>query len=529
MQVSIPGLECSTRSMQKSTMRPCEVSMEDDVALDPLHPVRRSSNASDSISRPTSFVSSRRTKTKQDRRTNLVYTRKGRTKATRHCSPGTTASRIHGAPPPTPNRSSITNAITCETSPKLKWPSKPISMLHPSLIHSGKTFSSITMSRSTRSIPNSSGEVERTESFRRFRKTSISPSRPPVPSPPVALPHRESGRQHLLNMPRQSSSAIHSGEKRCDDIISISQIPSEPSLLKPTPASSISISTFVNQPRPLPSKPSLILSMREPINHSFFNTSHPQESVLEERSPLALLPKALQPAKNPNKSHADAGMQELAAPMNHVNTNMSASVAEEPTLKRNALERKERELRSLLWAEKLKRPKYSRNFIWKSMDSSSTPPNPSVDATEYLPPLTGIPSSEMTHTSITRLVKEKPSFFKIVTPIRADVLREYLRPHPNQLLVESVCSGFQNGFWPFANTSSHNSNIIINNQRSFDSESRRDKDETEFIRSQIRVWKGLPSPPLILAKSLTLVHFIIFLRSRPYALEQFSSNDIILA
>jgi hypothetical protein len=50
-------------------------------------------------------------------------------------------------------------------------------------------------------------------------------------------------------------------------------------------------------------------------------------------------------------------------------------------------------------------------------------------------------------------VRNNPDLFQVVTPIRVDRLQQLLAGHPNRDLVDSVCHGFREGFWPWADTS----------------------------------------------------------------------------
>ena len=53
---------------------------------------------------------------------------------------------------------------------------------------------------------------------------------------------------------------------------------------------------------------------------------------------------------------------------------------------------------------------------------------------------------------LTKTLREHPDLFKIVTPVRVDIFETYLSSHPNQAFVKSVCKGFREGFWPWADT-----------------------------------------------------------------------------
>jgi hypothetical protein len=52
---------------------------------------------------------------------------------------------------------------------------------------------------------------------------------------------------------------------------------------------------------------------------------------------------------------------------------------------------------------------------------------------------------------ISRTLENCHDLFKIVTPINVAVLRSYLQEHPNEAFCDSVCKGFERGFWPWAN------------------------------------------------------------------------------
>jgi hypothetical protein len=49
-------------------------------------------------------------------------------------------------------------------------------------------------------------------------------------------------------------------------------------------------------------------------------------------------------------------------------------------------------------------------------------------------------------------VLSRPDLFSIVTPVNVQALERLTRTHPNRHFVESVLQGFEEGFWPWANT-----------------------------------------------------------------------------
>ncbi|KAI9064555.1 DNA/RNA polymerase [Trametes sanguinea] len=65
-------------------------------------------------------------------------------------------------------------------------------------------------------------------------------------------------------------------------------------------------------------------------------------------------------------------------------------------------------------------------------------------------PLPGPPHSELDNEAIRETLTTHGHLVRIVTPVKVDVLERLLVSHPNRPLVESVCRGFREGFWPFA-------------------------------------------------------------------------------
>ena len=61
--------------------------------------------------------------------------------------------------------------------------------------------------------------------------------------------------------------------------------------------------------------------------------------------------------------------------------------------------------------------------------------------------------NELKNKAARRTISQKPDLFKNITPIKPDVLKKYLKDHPNQPFVKSVIRGLKQGFWPWADTS----------------------------------------------------------------------------
>ncbi|KDR82212.1 hypothetical protein GALMADRAFT_18481, partial [Galerina marginata CBS 339.88] len=68
-------------------------------------------------------------------------------------------------------------------------------------------------------------------------------------------------------------------------------------------------------------------------------------------------------------------------------------------------------------------------------------------------PLPFVPLNEIFNVTANDTIEAHPDLFPIITPIKAGVLRRLLIEHPNQPFVQSVCRGYEEGFWPWADTS----------------------------------------------------------------------------
>ncbi|KAF8574785.1 hypothetical protein K439DRAFT_1264304, partial [Ramaria rubella] len=93
------------------------------------------------------------------------------------------------------------------------------------------------------------------------------------------------------------------------------------------------------------------------------------------------------------------------------------------------------------------RPKWSRGFIWSENAASLTPSATSTETAEPLPP---VPFTKRSSVPINQTLNLRLHLFSIVTPIKVDKLEALLHSHPNQPLVNSVCWGLREGFWPYA-------------------------------------------------------------------------------
>ncbi len=60
------------------------------------------------------------------------------------------------------------------------------------------------------------------------------------------------------------------------------------------------------------------------------------------------------------------------------------------------------------------------------------------------------PIKEFENAEAMKTIADHPELFKIMTPIKVNVLGKYLEMHPNQPFVQSVIAALQEGFWPWA-------------------------------------------------------------------------------
>ncbi|GAA5913864.1 hypothetical protein JCM5296_006447 [Sporobolomyces johnsonii] len=79
---------------------------------------------------------------------------------------------------------------------------------------------------------------------------------------------------------------------------------------------------------------------------------------------------------------------------------------------------------------------------------SSSPSSPSVDRTLTNAPLPPVPLSALRDPVIAGTSAAAPHLFDISTPLKVDVLKRWLAPHPNRDLINSILVGLRQGFWP---------------------------------------------------------------------------------
>jgi hypothetical protein len=126
--------------------------------------------------------------------------------------------------------------------------------------------------------------------------------------------------------------------------------------------------------------------------------------------------------------------------------NISVAYVDKPDIQQTNA-RKRRVLTELAYAQK--RPRWARDFLWETHEISESP---SAQATETAPPVPGPPENELHNEIGLRTIHEHSDLFKIVTPVDVDLFESLLKHHPNRPLIDSVCQGFRQGFWPWAQT-----------------------------------------------------------------------------
>lgn len=126
-----------------------------------------------------------------------------------------------------------------------------------------------------------------------------------------------------------------------------------------------------------------------------------------------------------------------------VNTDMFAKDAEKQDMANC------RVLKGIEGSEFGLRPRYLRHNLWNP-DS-----NPKITVAEWTTtarPLPRPPATEFDNLPALKTLAEHPDLFKIVTPVKVDVLERLTARHPNHPFVESVLDGLRYGFWPWAVT-----------------------------------------------------------------------------
>ncbi|KAE9383107.1 hypothetical protein BT96DRAFT_844542, partial [Gymnopus androsaceus JB14] len=88
-----------------------------------------------------------------------------------------------------------------------------------------------------------------------------------------------------------------------------------------------------------------------------------------------------------------------------------------------------------------------------------------ADTSLYTDPLPRPPANEVLNEIALNTIRNNPHLFSITTPINVDRFETLLNSHPNQSFVQSVCTGFRQGFWPRALIDNPEIPIILDRSR----------------------------------------------------------------
>ncbi|CAA7261974.1 unnamed protein product [Cyclocybe aegerita] len=113
---------------------------------------------------------------------------------------------------------------------------------------------------------------------------------------------------------------------------------------------------------------------------------------------------------------------------------------------------------------------------------SNTPRTVSAYSTLTAAPLPSPPRNELQNKVARKTISQNPDLFKVVSPIKVDVFKEYVKDHPNQSFVQSVARALKKGFWPWADTSDPSFPTTYDGSRQGSRITSEDK--AKFIRQQ---------------------------------------------
>jgi len=116
---------------------------------------------------------------------------------------------------------------------------------------------------------------------------------------------------------------------------------------------------------------------------------------------------------------------------------------------------------------------------WRESD---TPRTTSAYSTLTAAPLPSPPRNEFQNKVARKTISQNPDLFKVISPIKVDVFKKYVKDHPNQSFVQSVVRGLKKGFWPWADTSDPSFPTTYDGSRQGSRITSEDK--AKFIRQQ---------------------------------------------
>lgn len=135
----------------------------------------------------------------------------------------------------------------------------------------------------------------------------------------------------------------------------------------------------------------------------------------------------------------------------------------------------EKQLEKGMVLQRLRVPKYLRGLLWTAPRPLFSP---SAASTEVAEPMPRPPLKELHNPVTSHTILSNPDLFLIVTPVKIDILADLLQSHPNPAFVQSVCTGFREGFWPWADVTNEPGNIT----RDYSANYKPDPDELAFLQ-----------------------------------------------
>jgi hypothetical protein len=120
-----------------------------------------------------------------------------------------------------------------------------------------------------------------------------------------------------------------------------------------------------------------------------------------------------------------------------------------------------------------------QHSVWTGIDDSPSF-SPTALSTLLDEPLPRPPPEEFSNLDAIETIQNNPNLFKIITPINVAGFEKLLESHPNRPFVESVCTSFREGFWPWANTQKEDYPVTWD----FSERPPKTEREADFLRDQ---------------------------------------------
>ena len=125
------------------------------------------------------------------------------------------------------------------------------------------------------------------------------------------------------------------------------------------------------------------------------------------------------------------------------------------------------------------RPKYMQRSVWTNVDETHRF-SPTACCTLSDDPLPRPPPEEFENLDAITTIRDNPHLFKIITPINITRFESLLETHPNKPFVQSMCTSFREGFWPWAKTQKEDYPVTWD----FSQRPPKSEREAEFLRNQ---------------------------------------------